>query len=151
MNARENLCPVCGNPIVAGADSCASCGFRLHGATESFSPVDVPTEATKPGAGPAGKTVLHVVRGPQIGATYVLAEGEMSIGRSPSCTIFLNDMTVSRMHATIACEAGCFVISDANSFNGVWVNNVNVAEKTLCDGDFVQIGTFCLLFEENAG
>ncbi len=65
------------------------------------------------------------------------------------CTIFLNDMTVSRMHATIEPEDGCYVIRDANSFNGVWVNNENVEARTLRPGDFIQIGTFCLQYEEN--
>ena len=63
--------------------------------------------------------------------------------------IFLNDMTVSRMHATIEQENGCYVIRDANSFNGVWVNNDSVEARALRPGDFVQIGTFCMQYEEN--
>ena len=64
-------------------------------------------------------------------------------------TIFLNDMTVSRMHATIEQENGCYVIRDANSFNGVWVNNDSVEARALRPGDFIQIGTFCMQYEEN--
>ena len=59
-------------------------------------------------------------------------------------------MTVSRMHATIRREDGCFVIYDENSFNGVWVNNQVVLAKALKSGDFIQIGAFCLMFEEGA-
>ena len=58
-------------------------------------------------------------------------------------------MTVSRMHATIEQENGCYVIRDANSFNGVWVNNDSVdAPRKLCNGDVIQIGAFCLLYQE---
>ncbi len=53
------------------------------------------------------------------------------------------------MHATIEPEDGGYVIRDANSFNGVWVNNENVEARTLRPGDFIQIGTFCLQYEEN--
>jgi pSer/pThr/pTyr-binding forkhead associated (FHA) protein len=70
------------------------------------------------------------------------------VGRSPQCDIFLNDMTVSREHATIRPEAGEFVIKDSNSFNGIWINNQNVEEAVLEEGDIVQIGAFCLLFNK---
>ena len=86
---------------------------------------------------------------PQVGITFDLGAEELTVGRSPHCSIFLNDMTVSRMHATIEPEAGCYVIRDANSFNGVWVNNDSVdAPRKLCNGDVIQIGAFCLLYQE---
>ena len=55
-------------------------------------------------------------------------------------------MTVSRMHATIERTPTGFRISDADSFNGLWVNNLNVKDADLRDGDIVQIGTFCLMY-----
>ena len=94
--------------------------------------------------------VLRVVRGPQAGVVYELTGDELTIGRNPQCSIFLNDMTVSRMHATFRREDGCFVVHDENSFNGVWVNNQIVQVKALKSGDFIQIGAFCLMFEEGA-
>ena len=54
------------------------------------------------------------------------------------------------MHARLHREGSCFVISDENSFNGVWVNNSNVETKALSSGDFIQIGAFCLVYEESA-
>ncbi len=98
---------------------------------------------------PPGRATLHVVRGPQLGISFALTGEPVTIGRSPQCTIFLNDMTVSRMHATIEQENGCYVIRDANSFNGVWVNNDSVEARALRPGDFIQIGTFCMQYEEN--
>ena len=93
--------------------------------------------------------VLTIIKGPQTGNTFELDGAETTIGRDPSNGIFLNDMTVSRMHATIEQENGCYVIRDANSFNGVWVNNDSVEARALRPGDFIQIGTFCMQYEEN--
>ena len=76
----------------------------------------------------------------------LLAADRLTVGRSPQCDIFLNDMTVSRMHATIERTPAGFRISDADSFNGLWVNNLNVKDADLRDGDIVQIGTFCLMY-----
>ncbi|MFR1167875.1 MAG: FHA domain-containing protein [Adlercreutzia equolifaciens] len=42
--------------------------------------------------------------GSRSGISFVLTGDPVTIGRSPQCTIFLNDMTVSRMHATIEQE-----------------------------------------------
>lgn len=142
-------CPVCSHEIQPGDAVCPTCGFRLLGATQAFKPLVIDAEGGAPAPGPKVTATLNVVRGPQVGITFTLPEEAITIGRSPQCDIFLNDMTVSRMHATIEPEAGCFIIRDANSFNGVWVNNESVEARTLRTGDFIQIGTFCLQYEEN--
>ena len=43
---------------------------------------------------------------------------------------------------------GGYVIRDANSFNGVWVNNESVETRRLVSGDVIQIGAFCLVYKE---
>ena len=91
--------------------------------------------------------VLSIIKGPQTGNVFELDQPEVTIGRDPSNTIFLNDMTVSRMHATLDRVPGGYKIVDADSFNGLWVNNLNMKEAVLNDGDVVQIGTFCLLYQ----
>lgn len=142
-------CPVCSHEISSSDVVCPTCGFRLLGATQAFRPLAVEsTEAVAHEVTPATAR-LNVVRGPQVGITFALGGEPITIGRSPQCTIFLSDMTVSRMHATIEPEGGCYVIRDANSFNGVWVNNESVEARTLRPGDFIQIGTFCMQYEEN--
>ena len=142
-------CPVCGNPVNPGDALCPSCGFKLLGSTQRFAPVTLGDEAiAAPVKGP-GRAALRVVRGPQTGTTFTLDDDLLSIGRSPQCGVFLNDMTVSREHALIEpCEGG-YAIRDTNSFNGVWVNNDSVdAPRKLQDGDVIQIGAFCLLYQE---
>ena len=148
--AMSERCPVCSHEISPNDTVCPTCGFKLLGATQAMQPLvmsETPA-ATVEESAPARAT-LNVVRGPQVGISFVLTGEPVTIGRSPQCTIFLNDMTVSRMHATIEQENGCYVIRDANSFNGVWVNNDSVEARALRPGDFIQIGTFCMQYEEN--
>lgn len=147
----EIKCPVCNNPIDNDATSCPSCGFKLLGSTEEFQPISFEA-AERKSAPHKVKTVqiasFTVISGPQIGTSYRLDDKQLSVGRSPQCDIFLNDMTVSRSHASIFPKDGGFVIKDCQSFNGIWINNESIEEARLQDGDIVQIGAFCLKYEE---
>lgn len=145
----SGTCPVCGANIPEAGAACPACGFKLLGPTESFKPVTLGNDEVQAAKGSASSAVLTVVRGPQTGITYELSGDSVSIGRNPQCALFLNDMTVSRLHATIYPREGRYAIVDENSFNGVWVNNQNVTSKVLEDGDMVQIGTFCLVYQDN--
>lgn len=143
-------CPICSKPLPADAVVCPSCGFKLLGATQRFTPLafdgeNMANTAPKPPA----NAILRVIRGPQIETVFKLGQHEARIGRSPRCDIFLNDMTVSREHASIVPEGEGFRISDANSYNGVWVNNESVESAVLATGDIIQIGVFCLLYQMN--
>lgn len=143
-------CPICGNAIESDASACPSCGFKLLGSTQKFKPFEINGEEVKPVAEPPARTAaLRVVRGPQIETVFHLGDKPLTIGRSPRCDIFLNDMTVSREHARIVPIEGGYRIEDANSYNGVWVNNENVEGATLKDGDILQIGVFCLVYQLN--
>lgn len=141
------VCPVCNAPLSEQDSACPTCGFKLLGKTEAFSPIVMqPNENTSP-ASILEECTLSIVKGPQVGNVFRLAADAITIGRSPQCDIFLNDMTVSRMHATLKRVQGGYEIVDADSFNGLWVNNLNVKEARLQDGDVVQIGTFCLVYQ----
>ncbi|WP_080797383.1 FHA domain-containing protein [Arabiibacter massiliensis] len=141
-------CPVCNSPVDPGAPACPQCGFKLLGATQSFEPVSFSDEALPVEAPPQAAAALRVVRGPSTGVTFHLGDAPLTIGRSPQCDVFLNDMTVSRSHASIEPSEGGYVIRDANSFNGVWVNNASVDAHRLVSGDVIQIGAFCLVYKE---
>lgn len=145
----SEICPVCQSSVAPGSASCPQCGFKLLGATEKFEPLTLDESERMAPVDHLQHAMLHVVRGPQAGVSYRLQGDTLTIGRSPQCSIFLNDMTVSRMHATLTREEDCYVIRDENSYNGVWVNNKSVEAKALRAGDFIQIGTFCLMYEEN--
>ena len=122
----------------------------MLGKTQEFKPISIDTAKRKSFDVAPSEAVLKVVRGPQTGVVYKLDRDRVTIGRSPNCDVFLNDMTVSRTHAHLQREEDCYVISDDNSYNGVWVNNQDIQTKALATGDFIQIGTFCLLYEEKS-
>ncbi len=144
----EETCPVCLAPLQGDEVSCPRCGFKLSGTTEGFKPYPVDRSAIVDALPNTHEATLQVVRGPRAGIIFKMAGDEITIGRMPQCTIFLNDMTVSRLHATLRREGGAYIIHDENSFNGVWVNNRNVESRALRSGDFIQIGSFSLLYEE---
>ncbi len=144
----HDTCPICQSPLKPGQAACELCGFKLSGATQGFSPVEVPVGVVTPTHDEAiTSPVMRMVRGPQRGAEYKVDPEATSIGRNPQCDIFLNDMTVSRLHANIHRAGDAYVIQDEQSYNGVWVNNVSVDQKVLEQGDFVQIGRFGFVFD----
>lgn len=144
----STVCPVCSNPIDPDASACPHCGFKLLGSTQQFKPVVLGDEPIADDAKLVQEATLRVVRGPQTGVAFQLGDQPLVIGRSPQCDIFLNDMTVSREHATIEPADGGYVIRDENSFNGVWVSNDSIDEHRLASGDIIQIGAFLLLYQE---
>ncbi len=143
------VCPVCGNEVEDNESACPTCGFKLAGSTQQFQPVVLPDENIVEDVKPVQEATLRILRGPQTGIAFQLGDETLTIGRSPQCGIFLNDMTVSRKHALLKPESDGYVISDTNSFNGVWVNNDSIDEYHLKSGDIIQIGVFLLLYQES--
>ncbi|XVX18604.1 FHA domain-containing protein [Actinomycetota bacterium] len=94
----------------------------------------------------AGTALLVVLRGPNTGARFLLDDEEITSGRHPESDIFLDDVTVSRRHATFHREGDTFSVSDAGSLNGTYVNRERIDTITLQTGDEVQIGKFRLVF-----
>ena len=141
-------CPVCNSSIDEDAASCPYCGFKLLGSTQQFKPFNLDNDVDDADQREPQKASLRVLRGPQTGVVFSLKDTPMSVGRSPKCDIFLNDMTVSREHAEIVPVEGGFEIYDKNSFNGLWVNNANVEDRKLKPGDIIQVGAFLLLYQE---
>ena len=93
--------------------------------------------------------VLTIVKGPQTGQTFELNLQQISLGRDPKSGVFLNDMTVSRNHATIDLSnlaLGYATIEDLDSLNGTWVDGAIINKATLRDGSTIQIGTFRMVF-----
>ena len=141
-------CPICNNVIDEGLAACPHCGYHALGSTQSFKPLKFGADGTLQGEQVSQKFDLRIVRGPQTGVDISLREGVLSIGRDPQCDIFLNDMTVSRSHATIEVSKDGCIIRDSHSFNGVWVNDRSVDVCLLKTGDVIQIGAFCLVYRE---
>jgi pSer/pThr/pTyr-binding forkhead associated (FHA) protein len=100
---------------------------------------------------PPGVGILVVKRGPNVGSRFALEKDVVQAGRHPDSDIFLDDVTVSRRHAEIARDAGGYVVRDAGSLNGTYLNRQRVEASPLADGDELQIGTFKLVFLTGRG
>jgi pSer/pThr/pTyr-binding forkhead associated (FHA) protein len=97
-----------------------------------------------------GTALLVVLHGPNAGARFLLDADEVSTGRHPNSDIFLDDVTVSRRHATFRREGDVFLVRDVGSLNGTYVNRERIDEATLKTRDEVQIGKFRLVFYAGA-
>jgi pSer/pThr/pTyr-binding forkhead associated (FHA) protein len=98
-----------------------------------------------------GTALLVVLRGPNTGARFLLDADEVSAGRHPKSDIFLDDVTVSRRHATFRREGDVFLVRDVGSLNGTYVNRERIDDATLKTSDEVQIGKFRLVFYAGGG
>lgn len=97
-------------------------------------------------AGPADSAMIFIHRGPSRGARFLITSAGVSIGRSSSNQVFLDDVTVSRSHATIKYQDKSFLFTDLGSLNGSYINNKQSSSHTLKTGDEIQIGKFHMLF-----
>ena len=99
------------------------------------------------------KPTVTIVKGPMSGETFELDTNNITLGRDPKNSVFLNDMTVSRKHAHIdlsgLATSGYATIEDLGSLNGTWVDGAIVNKAVLKDGSTIQIGTFRMVFHTN--
>lgn len=141
-------CPICMNEANNDGDTCSVCGYHFEGATQQFAAITVDTEGTQATSEEVSVPTLTMLYGKQEGLVFKLDSDLVQLGRSPKCGVMLNDMTVSRVHAEIAKINGEWVITDCDSFNGVWVNNQAVKQAVLHNGDLLQVGCFVIRFSE---
>lgn len=71
---------------------------------------------------------------------YVVDKDLISIGRSRDNDIVIENLSVSRNHARIRRQGNKFVLTDLNSANGTFVNNVRISKTEIVDGDVISIG-----------
>lgn len=120
-------------------------------------------EGTRPFQLPSSRNrELHKGKTPELGTTIIahlelmnpgtgmrnieLLPG-MTIGRSRECDIFLEDLTVSRHHATIKeVASGQYELVDNHSATGTFVNGKPIMHSVLHEGDLLQIGNTTFTF-----
>jgi FHA domain/zinc-ribbon domain len=147
-------CHECGFQNPEAANYCARCGALLvkdeGGAetTQTFTPEEA--EDTPAGAiedlGVKGPALVVRSGGGRAGEMFHPEGDQTTIGRSPDCGIFLDDVTVSRKHAVLVARDRAFFIEDQGSLNGTYVNRRRVESAQLEDGDELQIGKYRLTF-----
>jgi pSer/pThr/pTyr-binding forkhead associated (FHA) protein len=98
----------------------------------------------------AGTAILVVRSGEEEGDYFVLSSAVTTIGRHVESTIVLDDITVSRRHSEIHKTEGRYLVKDAGSLNGTYVNQERVDVTELRQGDELQVGKFHLVFLESA-
>jgi hypothetical protein len=147
-------CQECGFQNQEAANYCSRCGALLvkdEGGvetTQTFTPEEgtlEPAEALED-LGLSGPALVVRSGGGRAGETFRPEGDSTTIGRSPDCGIFLDDVTVSRKHAVLVARDGAFFIEDQGSLNGTFVNRKRVESAQLEDGDEVQIGKYRMTF-----
>ena len=145
-------CPECGFQNPEAANYCAKCGALLHAPesvemTQTFSPEEGAEVLDALGdIGVQGPALVVRSGGGRSGETFAALDGGTTIGRSPDCPVFLDDVTVSRKHAVVLERDGHWFIDDQGSLNGTFVNRRRVESAELSDGDEIQIGKYRLTF-----
>jgi FHA domain/zinc-ribbon domain len=149
-------CPECGFQNPEAANYCSKCGAMLvrDPASEGDTTMTFTPEEGDEGEGPAlveeitaeGPALVVRAGGGRAGEHFSPQGERTTIGRSPDCDIFLDDVTVSRKHAVLVQDDGRFTIEDQGSLNGTYVNKRRIESSPLSDGDELQIGKYRLTF-----
>src|SRR5450755_273197 len=97
-----------------------------------------------------GLGIVRVEEGKEPGRIYEVRKESLSIGRSRESDIFLEDLAVSRLHASIVNMGnGNYALKDEGSANGTKVNGQLVSKNQtypLQEGDRIQLGQTVLVF-----
>ena len=84
--------------------------------------------------------------------TWELYDGQpVIVGRSPECTIVIDNPGVSRNHCQFEKRGDFCVAVDLNSNNGTYHNGKRIQQANLNDGDEVVIGKHSLVFSAERG
>lgn len=95
------------------------------------------------------RCTLLIINGPGRGTRIDLRPHRKPyiIGRSVGSTIRLDDTEVSRRHAEICFQDGCFRIIDLTSANGTFLNGQQITDEVLRSGDSLRLGSTILTFQ----
>ena len=145
-------CPECGFQNLESANYCSRCGALLvveevDNPTETISLEELEEEGSElEDIGIEGPALVVRSGGGRAGEQFALERTQTTIGRTPDCDIFLDDVTVSRRHAIVARGASGFTIEDLGSLNGTFLNRHRIEKADLDTGDELQIGKYRLIF-----
>ncbi len=150
-------CPECGFQNPEASNYCSRCGALLvkdepgSETTMSYTPEEGGDEApvTLEDLGTEGPALVVRSGGGRAGEHFLPQGERTTIGRSPDCDIFLDDVTVSRKHAVLVQRDDGLFIEDEGSLNGTFLNRRRIeAPARLENGDELQVGKYKLTFLE---
>ena len=90
--------------------------------------------------------VLIYPGGPELGKRFELGDAECTIGRGADCDIQVDRDSVSRRHAKVTRQGVGWSVEDLGSTNGTYVNENQVTQYGLRDGDLLKIGNAIFKF-----
>jgi hypothetical protein len=93
---------------------------------------------------------LKVAQGFRPGRELLLAKDETTIGRAESCDLGLfGDNTIERLHARILLQNQRYLLADADTSGGTFLNEERISEPTpLKSGDKIRVGNSVIEFGE---
>src|SRR5215204_6584254 len=94
---------------------------------------------------------LAAIAGKLKGAIFALNEESLIIGRETTANLCIADASVSRRHSKIEKKENGFVLTDLESLNGTFVNDLPIKSRLLEHGDRVRIGDSQFLFLTHEG
>ena len=77
-----------------------------------------------------GPRSLVVVEGPLTGTVIPLGTADVTIGRAPDSTLFLDDDYASNAHSRLTLTNGTWIVTDLGSTNGTWVDRSRITGPT---------------------
>src|SRR5882762_6226087 len=89
---------------------------------------------------------LAAIAGKLKGSVFPLHDEPIVIGREAAAEVCLADASVSRRHSRLEQNGDQFWLSDLQSLNGTFVNDVPVKQRALLHGDRIRIGDTQFLF-----
>lgn len=120
-----------------------------HGkSSREVDPGAMKTVVAQPQAQPSRtKGILTIVSGPEAGKIVPVTQGDVvTLGRSEECTMRFEDTSLSRVHARVMYVMNTYMLGDAGSTNGTFVNDERISKAAhLEDGDRILLGTNTVL------
>lgn len=152
----HRYCPQCGAANIGRHSNCLLCHSDLPGVpfgnTDRGEDITVinhddrfeaPTVLT-----PKSSPLAYIIytTGPSTGQKVQLQKS-LSLGRSRESDVLIDSEEASRSHAIVSStQDGCWQITDLNSTNGTYVNQVRITQPVrLRNGNRIQIGDIELL------
>lgn len=109
-------------------------GTSVRSRNKSAQTKDKKTKRQQPStprqSSPLREPVLVVTDGPLAGTRLPLNSSSVTVGRSPDCSLVLDDGYASSRHARFYRNGDRIVIEDLSSTNGTWINGVKITQPT---------------------
>lgn len=114
----------------------------------TYTDYEAPTLSIKPTDDPLGRTavprdrgVLIEMSGGHAGRVHCVGDDPVTLGRGAQCSLTFKDTTLSRTHARIRRTEAGYLLEDAGSLNGCFVNRHRESRAMLSHGDRLRFGS----------